>query len=519
MGIRKEKYLKLLKKKFGYTSFREKQFHIIDRLVHRKKDVCAIMPTGHGKSLCYQLPPLITKGVAFVISPLIALMEDQKVELQEKNISVCCLNSSEDFGYQTIEDIKMGKYRVVYMTPEFAINSQSLFEDTQDKLCMVAIDEAHTVSHWGMSFRPSYRELSCIKEWIEDVPILALTATATDKVLQDIIKVLQLETNKIYKTGFDRPNLYLSVKRKSSDIYDLEPLLFKKGKPIKDSVIIYCLTRKNTEKVAEKLIKLGVQCKAYHAGMPTSKRTTIHHEFIEGKINCIVATIAFGMGINKKDIRMVIHMNASKNIENYYQEIGRAGRDGNPAFCYLFYSDGDFGQHKRFAKDEEDDEYRIHCYQEIANMQQFVTSTICRRAVILNHFGENIKNPNCGNCDNCLTKKEIIDFSHEGLMLLKTVVQTGNTYGINMVADVLRGSKNQKVSPKLYKVSCYGKGKNKTVVWWKSLARNLINNGYLEEVPTKFGSIIQITEDGTDWMDLASMSLEGAPKLEFETCS
>lgn len=295
------KYTIKLKKIFGYDSFKPGQLDIIDTILHKQKDVCAIMPTGYGKSLCYQFPAIYSKKVAIVISPLISLMEDQKIQLQQNNISVCCLNSSEENGFNVINEIIDGEYTMIYMTPEYAIKADYIFTQLSkdDKLCLVAIDESHCVSLWGQSFRDSYKKLSLIRKWINKIPIITLTATATDQVIKDIVNILELNDPIIVKSSFDRPNLYLEIKfRDKTDQISslLAPLILDdNGKPLKESIIIYCLTRNDTEKVANIVQNMGIECEAYHAGINAQKKNEIHHQFMGGQINCIVATIAFGM--------------------------------------------------------------------------------------------------------------------------------------------------------------------------------------------------------------------------------
>lgn len=507
---RKLKYTKKLKKKFGFTDFRPKQIKIIDYILHDKIDVCAIMPTGFGKSLCYQFPAIFSKKVSVVISPLISLMEDQKLQLQKLSISVCCLNSAEQNSHDILNEIIEGEYSVVYMTPEYATKANYLFTELvdNDMLCLVAIDEGHCVSLWGQSFRESYTELYKIKNYINNVPIMVLTATATDKVIQDMENILNLNKPKIVKSSFDRPNLYIEVKLKTEKTEKLlKPLLLDKfNKPFNESVIIYCLTRNETEKTAEKVTKLGIQCEAYHAGLGSDKRNEIHHKFVNNEIRCISATIAFGMGINKSDIRKIIHMNASKDIESYYQEIGRAGRDGSPSYCYAFYSYKDFKTHKYFLEDISNLEFKKHRLKMINKIQNFFQYDKCRRIKLLEYFDETYKQDKCDNCDNCLrvvNSTNNKDLTEEAKMLLDIAYDTQGNFGLTTLILILRGSKAKKIPKKYYKHRWYNKGSHYSDKVWKLLGRKMINEGYLEENKiSDYGYSISRTELGETWLNL-----------------
>jgi Werner syndrome ATP-dependent helicase len=519
--IRHTKYLKKLKKKFGFDSFRTNQFKIVDSIVHKKRDVCAIMPTGHGKSLCYQFPALYTKKVSIIISPLISLMEDQKIQLQELNISVCCLNSSENNSYNIVNEIIDGEYSIVYMTPEYAVNAKELFTDIidNDLLCMVAIDEAHCVSLWGHSFRESYKQLYQIKQWINDIPMLVLTATATDKVINDINKLLLLNNPKVIKNSFDRSNLYIELNERDktqSIEYLLKPLLFNNlNKPLNESIIVYCLRRADTEKVAEKINLLGFPCSAYHAGMSNKIRNEIHHKFVKNEIKCIVATIAFGMGINKSDIRKVIHMNASQNIEAYYQEIGRAGRDGKQSHCYGFFNYGDF-KTQRYLLDKseiEDLQIKNNRIRMINDMQTFVKTNKCRRKLLLGYFGEEYNYTSCNNCDNCIKVVDTTndtDLTKQAKELLGLIKETGGYFGLNTLVLILRGSKSKRVPKRYYSSRYYNIGSGLSERVWKKLARKLINDGYLQEIKIgDFGYKLCRTKLGDAWLDLMTYDKSG----------
>lgn len=502
-----KKYKKKLKKKFGFKSFKPNQLEIIDCILKDKRDVCAIMPTGYGKSLCYQFPPVFKKKVSIVISPLISLMEDQKLQLEEMKIQVCCLNSVQQNSHNIINEIIDGEYRVVYMTPEYACKAEYLFTELAEDniLCLVAIDEAHCVSLWGQSFRESYTHLKNIKEWIGNTPIIALTATATDKIVDDIINLLGLNNPKKVISSFDRPNLYIEVNKKVDKTEKvLEPLLLDEstGEPYDESIIIYCLTRKETEKTAEIVCDMGIKCKAYHAGLAADIRNDIHHKFMKNELKCISATIAFGMGINKRDIRKVIHMNASKDIESYYQEIGRAGRDGKPSYCYMFYSHKDFKMHYHFLENIESYKFKRHRRQMIEKMEKYVKTKICRRKKLLNYFDEEYEKK-CENCNNCIkTNKldDVLDYTIEGKQLLGLVRELGGSFGLNTLILIIRGSKSKKIQKKMYASKYYDVGKSKSEKLWKKIGRSMIDDGYLKEVKVgDFGYKVCTTKMGRTW--------------------
>ena len=526
MDKRIAKYRRKLEKYFGYPDFREKQAEIVDHILHGR-DVCAVMPTGHGKSLCFQFPALYSKKVAVIISPLISLMEDQRLDLRSKGISVCCLNSAAENSYDVLNEITDGEYSIVYMTPEYAIKAEYLFceLESNERLCVVAIDEAHTVSSWGHEFRDAYRRLNCVRDWLEETPILTLTATATDRVVSDICSVMQLENPAIIKTSFDRPNLKLSASLMTSDPYhSLKPLLgdMVNGRwiPKTEKIIIYCSTRNETNKTAELLQEMGVPCLPYHAGLTNEVRMGAHHKFIDGEISCMVATIAFGMGIDLPDIRQVIHINAPKNPESYYQEIGRAGRDGQPSSCHAFYRAKDFATNKSFLRDLPNQRHKKHMGELIRQMERYLTSNECRRKLILAHFGQEYEQANCANCDNCLREaKEVerVDFTEEAKMLIGLIQKTRETYGRTILINILRGSKNKKMTPKLQKLSYYNQGSKHSEKWWSVFVRMMVSEGYLNEVQISggYGAKIEVSDLGEGWMVLQNTA-DDAPALMLD---
>lgn len=498
----------VLKEQFGFTKFRDRQKDIIKAVVDGK-DVCAIMFTGAGKSLCYQFPAVFTKKTALVVSPLISLMDDQCIKLKDIGVTATTLNSNVN-KQKIIPEILDGKYRLVYTTPEFIVSSKQFLIDMYELelLVVVAIDEAHCVSSWGHDFRASYREIKCIKEWIPKCPILAMTATATPLVKQDIIDILGLNEPLVVQTTFDRPNLFIKISKKSKGVEDdLFPIIRK----CKGSSIVYCQTRKNVEYVTEILKMKGVNCEAYHAGLCSMERELVHESFISGDTDCVVATVAFGMGIDRT-VRTVVHYGVPKDLESYYQEIGRAGRDGKSSNCYMLYSRNDMEATNYHLKCIEDPVLRRYKFSLATVMKKFVYSTECRRKYILRYFGEEYSSENCGKCDMCSTKSVKLDLGKEASILLKTVHLSGDRYGVSMVVSVIRGSKAQKVHDKLRKLSTYGKGKNRTAEWWKLFSKMLINIGYLVEKQNdgSYGVSLSTTKAGRLWLQ------EGGEKLKID---
>jgi len=503
---RLELYNKILTKYWNYESVKPEQYTIISNVLDGK-DVCAILATGFGKSICYQLPTLISKKCVIVVSPLIALMHEQSEEMKNKKIPVCVFNSVTNTKEkeQTKTGLTKGEYRLIYMTPEYLIKSEDFLKKLVeiDNLAMVCIDEAHAVSTWGLDFRTSYTKLNVIREWIPEIPILTLTATASTKVKEDIIKILCLENPFEVIGSFDRPNLTIKVFPRSDDIiFNLSSLLntYKN-----EYIIIYCKTRDETDKLAETINNFGIKCESYHAGITDKKRNEIQQGFIDGNYKCIVATIAFGMGINIPTVRLVIHYNCPKNMESYYQEIGRAGRDGKPSDCYLFYSKKDFIVNRLFLKEIKDDIYRNYQENQIRLIEKYVYSTECRRKLLLINFGQKIES--CINCDNCLKrisyaknelKEDLTDYTKEIYILSSLLNKINDKFGAGTAVNVLIG-KESKVKQFMTNYEEFGSGitfGNEN--FWKELIRLMITNDYLTETQVKgsFGSTLSITNKG-----------------------
>ncbi len=485
---RYRKVLELFTDIYGHKKFKEHQYEIINRIIN-KEDLCCVMPTGYGKTACCVIPAIYTEKPCIIVSPLISLMCDQQLRLTSLNISSICYNSNTKKKKTVKAEIANGTYGVIYVTPESLEQLKETLEDLNEGkgISLFAIDEAHCISSYGCDFRASYRTLNCIKEWFPEIPILAVTATATSNVVSDMQKVLNISGCKIITTSFDRPNIFINVESRTSGtsniLIDILPVL-KKHK--NDCIIIYCLTKKDTEKIMEAInAQTKISCEAYHAGMDNETRTSVHENFISGKTKCVVATIAFGMGIDKGDVRVVIHYGAPKNIEGYVQEIGRAGRDGEQSYCYLFYSIKDFILNRRFIGEMTNEDYKKNSSKLLLAMEKYVSSKKCLRRYILEYFGNKYDKDNCESCSNCC-KKEIeektTDISLELLLLINCLKETNSRYGATTTIGILRGSKAKNILEKYRKLDIYGKGHDKSDVWWKQMIGQLIKDGYLKEV-------------------------------------
>lgn len=411
-----------LKEIYGYSEFRPNQYDIIKSII-KGKDVCAVLPTGHGKSLTFQMPAIYLEKPALVITPLISLMNDQVFRLKDLGLTACSYSSQSDKS-DLRKKILKNRYLFIYITPESLLTAGDLLKEVDDKFgfSLIAIDEAHCISSYGFDFRDAYRNLSCIREFLPDTPILAVTATATKAVVTDIVKVLQMEEPLLIKASFDRPNLMISCQRRVSAIKQINSII-SNSKML--PAIVYCISRKETEEISGKLKEMGISAEHYHAGMDDELRLNVHQRFLQDKVKIVVATIAFGMGIDKSNVRTVIHTGTPKNMESYYQEIGRAGRDGNQSFCYLFWKERDFHIQKYFIKDVKHKEHRNHLFRLVEVMEEYVAFTGCRRKFLLNYFNEKYPHIKCSGCDHCGIDIDVhkLDFTKEAYHILCIVCE------------------------------------------------------------------------------------------------
>ncbi len=486
-----------LKKHFGYSAFRPLQEEIVrDALAGR--DVFALMPTGGGKSLCFQLPALLREGLTIVISPLISLMKDQVDALQASGVAATFLNSALD-GTQArsrLRGLYNGEFHLLYVAPE-RLMLESFIEKVKEwNVAQIAIDEAHCISEWGHDFRPEYRELVRLREILPNVPIMGLTATATERVRSDILQQLKLRDPQCYVASFDRPNLTYRVVPKSSP-YD-QLLEFLRTRP-NDSGIVYCASRKTADSVAAKLNADRIPAKPYHAGLEADERSRNQEMFLRDDVRVVSATIAFGMGINKPNVRFVVHYDLPKNIESYYQETGRAGRDGLPSDCVLLFSASDVVKQTRFIEEKSESEARI-AREQLRQMVHYAETRECRRTTLLRYFAEERPNESCNGCDNCLNPRETFDGTVAAQKFLSCVLRvhqkSGFAFGLNHIVEVLTGADTEPIRQRGHdKISTYGIGSELKRDAWQALGRELLRLGLVEVAPGKFATL-QVTEAG-----------------------
>ena len=509
----------LLESKFGHKKFLPLQAEVISNVLDGR-DSLALMPTGSGKSLCYQLPALCLDGVTLVISPLIALMKDQVDALQSRGIAADCINSTMSAAH--MRRVQVAAYKgdldILYVAPERVVNSK--FRDFLHavKLSLIAIDEAHCISEWGHDFRPDYRALQVLRDNFPAVPVIGLTATATERVRQDILNQLRMPDATKFVASFNRPNLTYCVRPKRRSFEALTELL---NSHRDGSTIIYRFSRQNTEKLAADLRERGYRALPYHAGLEDDVRRETQERFLQDDVPIIVATIAFGMGIDKPNVRLVVHYDLPKTIEGYYQETGRAGRDGNPSTCMLFYSYGDKINQEYFINQIEDEAERNNAEAKLAKMVAYGETNSCRRAFLLGYFGEEWGEENCGACDVCLAKSEQQDAAHTydgteiGQKVLSAVIRTGERFGVNHVVDVLRGSRSQRVQQFRHDtLPVHGIARDLTKEELQDVVDQLIDKGLIARSTTGNFPTLSVTTKGKAFLKSGeSLELVGQPPI------
>ena len=483
--------LESLKKIFGYNTFRPPQQEIIEGLI-RGEDAFVLMPTGGGKSLCYQIPALHRAGVGIVVSPLISLMKDQVDALLACGVRAAFYNSSlkSEEARLVLAQLHREELDLLYVAPERLMSEGFVERLREIPIALFAIDEAHCISQWGHDFRPEYCKLGQLRKFFPDIPLIALTATAEPHTRKDILERLGLNPSQCYVSGFDRPNIRYTVLEKNKPFAQLANFLQGRRE---EAGIVYCLSRKRVEKVTEQLREAGFSAAAYHAGLPAMQRQRVQEDFLRDDVRIIVATVAFGMGIDKSNIRYVVHYDIPKNIESYYQETGRAGRDGLAAEALLLFGYGDIVLARSLIENSDNAEQKRIELHKLNTMVGFAEALSCRRQVLLGYFGERLEQ-DCGNCDICLNPPELVDVTEDARKALSCVFRVDQRFGVGHVIEVLRGSKKERLLQLGHdRLSTYGIGADKSQEYWGSILRHLVQQGYLEQDVGNY-SVLKLSE-------------------------
>ena len=483
--------LESLKKIFGYTTFRPPQQEIIEGLI-RGENAFVLMPTGGGKSLCYQIPALHRPGVGIVVSPLISLMKDQVDALLACGVRAAFYNSSlkSEEARQVLAQLHREELDLLYVAPERLMSEGFVERLREIPIALFAIDEAHCISQWGHDFRPEYSKLGQLRKLFPDIPLIALTATAEPHTRKDILERLGLNPSQCHVSGFDRPNIRYTVLEKHKPVAQLANFLQGRRE---EAGIVYCLSRKRVEKVTEQLREAGFSAASYHAGLPAMQRQRVQEDFLRDDVQIIVATVAFGMGIDKSNIRYVVHYDIPKNLESYYQETGRAGRDGLAAEALLLFGYGDIALARGLIENSDNAEQKRIELHKLNTMVGFAEALSCRRQVLLGYFGDRLEQ-DCGNCDICLNPPELVDVTEDARKALSCVFRVEQRFGVGYVIEVLRGSKKERLLQLGHdRLSTYGIGADKSQEYWGSILRHLVQQGYLEQDVSNY-SVLKLSE-------------------------